>query len=104
MILNHSFLQGVPVSRPEGRTTATLVPGDGVGPELCQVVLDVFSSAGVPLDFKEYHLTELYALRSDPLEDVVASIKQNGLCLKGILATPDHSSDGELKTLNMKLR
>ncbi|XP_050731562.1 isocitrate dehydrogenase [NAD] subunit beta, mitochondrial-like isoform X2 [Eriocheir sinensis] len=94
----------VPVSRPEGRTTATLVPGDGVGPELCQVVLDVFKSAGVPMDFKEYHLTELYAPRSDSLEDVVESIKHNGLCLKGILATPDHSSDGELKTLNMKLR
>ncbi|XP_063872308.1 isocitrate dehydrogenase [NAD] subunit beta, mitochondrial-like isoform X2 [Scylla paramamosain] len=95
---------GVPVSRPEGRTTATLIPGDGVGPELCQVVLDVFKSAGVPLDFKEYHLTELYAPRSDSLEDVVESIKENGLCLKGILATPDHSSDGDLKTLNMKLR
>lgn len=71
---------------------------------LCQVVLDVFKSAGVPPDFKEYHLTELYTPRSDPLEDLVESIKQNGLCLKGILATPNHSSDGELKTLNMKLR
>ncbi|KAK8393383.1 hypothetical protein O3P69_013402 [Scylla paramamosain] len=99
-----SSAMGVPVSRPEGRTTATLIPGDGVGPELCQVVLDVFKSAGVPLDFKEYHLTELYAPRSDSLEDVVESIKENGLCLKGILATPDHSSDGDLKTLNMKLR
>ncbi|KAK4292218.1 hypothetical protein Pmani_034993 [Petrolisthes manimaculis] len=93
-----------PVTKPEGRTTATLIPGDGVGPELCQVVMDVFKSAGVPMDFEERHLTELYARRSDSLEEVVASIKRNGVCLKGILATPDHSSDGELKTLNMKLR
>ncbi|KAK3861977.1 hypothetical protein Pcinc_032111 [Petrolisthes cinctipes] len=93
-----------PVTKPEGRTTATLIPGDGVGPELCQVVMDVFKSAGVPMDFEERHLTELYARRSDTLEEVVESIKRNGVCLKGILATPDHSSDGELKTLNMKLR
>lgn len=56
------------------------------------------------MDFEERYLTELYARRSDTLEDVVDSIKRNGVCLKGILATPDHSSDGELKTLNMKLR
>lgn len=93
-----------PVSKPEGHTTATLIPGDGVGPELCQVVLDVFRNAGVPVDFEEHYLTELYGRKSDSLDDVVESIRRNGICLKGILATPDHSSDGELKTLNMKLR
>ncbi|XP_042221483.1 isocitrate dehydrogenase [NAD] subunit beta, mitochondrial-like isoform X1 [Homarus americanus] len=93
-----------PVSKPEGHTTATLVPGDGVGPELCQVVLDVFKSAGVPVDFEELYLTELYSRETDTLKKVVDSISQNKICLKGILATPDHSSDGELKTLNMKLR
>lgn len=75
-----------------------------MGPELCQVVLDVFANAGVPIDFEEHYLTELYARKSESLEDVVDSIRRNKLCLKGILATPDHSSDGELKTLNMKLR
>ncbi|XP_066984861.1 isocitrate dehydrogenase [NAD] subunit beta, mitochondrial isoform X1 [Macrobrachium rosenbergii] len=94
----------VPVSKPEGRTTATLIPGDGVGPELCQVVIDVFQNAGVPVDFEEHYLTELYSKRSESLDEVVESIRRNGICLKGILATPDHSSDGELKTLNMKLR
>lgn len=41
---------------------------------------------------------------SSPLEDVVASIRKNKICLKGILATPDFSRTGELQTLNMKLR
>lgn len=41
---------------------------------------------------------------SSPLEDVVASIRKNKICLKGILATPDYSRTGELQTLNMKLR
>jgi isocitrate/isopropylmalate dehydrogenase len=38
------------------------------------------------------------------LEEVTASIARNGICLKGILSTPDYSRTGELETLNMKLR
>lgn len=76
--------------------------------KLCVPVLVILyikiTLPGVPMDFEERYLTELYARRSDTLEDVVDSVKRNGVCLKGILATPDHSSDGELKTLNMKLR
>lgn len=34
-------LQQVPVSKPEGRTLCTLIPGDGVGPELMQSMKDV---------------------------------------------------------------
>ncbi|XP_071517638.1 isocitrate dehydrogenase [NAD] subunit beta, mitochondrial-like [Panulirus ornatus] len=94
----------VPVSKPVGHTTATLIPGDGVGPELCQVVLDVFRNAGVPVNFEEHYVTEFYGSKSDNINDVVESIRPNGICLKGILATPDYSSDGELKTHNMKLR
>merc|ERR1712142_479184 len=92
-----------PVSKPQGRTTATLIPGDGVGPELCAVVQDVFKAAGVPVDFNEHYFTEL-SPRSDSVEDVTESIRSNGICLKGILASPDYSAEGELKTLNMKLR
>ncbi|RXG62206.1 Isocitrate dehydrogenase [NAD] subunit beta, mitochondrial, partial [Armadillidium vulgare] len=105
-ILFHSYLlvQGIPVSKPEGRTTCAMIPGDGVGPELCQVVIEVFKAAGVPVDFEEHFLTELYPQRSAPLDMVVESITRNGICLKGILASPDYSAEGDLKTLNMKLR
>ncbi len=30
-----------------------MIPGDGVGPELMSSVKDVFSAAGVPVDFEE---------------------------------------------------
>ncbi|CAL4108979.1 unnamed protein product [Meganyctiphanes norvegica] len=92
-----------PVSKPQGRTTATLIPGDGVGPELCIVVQEVFKAAGVPVDFKEHYFSEL-SPRSDTVEEVTESIRSSGICLKGILASPDYSAEGELKTLNMKLR
>ena len=31
----------------------TMIPGDGVGPELMSSVRAVFSAAGVPVDFEE---------------------------------------------------
>jgi isocitrate dehydrogenase (NAD+) len=49
-------------------------------------------------------LSEVHPELSSPLDDVAASIARNGICLKGILSTPDYSRTGELETLNMKLR
>lgn len=50
--------QGVaePVSKPAGRHVVTLVPGDGVGPEMMASVQEVFKTAGVPVDFEEYFM------------------------------------------------
>ncbi len=42
-----------PVSKPTGRQTVTMIPGDGVGPELMTTVKEVFKAAGVPVDFNE---------------------------------------------------
>jgi len=93
-----------PVSKPEGRTTCTLIPGDGVGPELVYAVQEVFKAAGVPVDFESFFLSEVNPNLSAPLDDVAESIFRNGICLKGILSTPDYSNTGELQSLNMKLR
>lgn len=35
------------------RKRVTMVPGDGVGPELMSSVQSVFSAIGVPVDFEE---------------------------------------------------
>jgi len=37
----------------EGRHKVTMIPGDGVGPELMSTVRAVFSAASVPVDFEE---------------------------------------------------
>ncbi|XP_073969970.1 probable isocitrate dehydrogenase [NAD] subunit beta, mitochondrial [Rhodnius prolixus] len=88
----------------EGRTKCTVIPGDGVGPELMYTVQEVFKAAGVPVDFEVFFFSEVYQGMSAPLADVANSIAKNGICLKGTLATPDYSHTGELQTLNMKLR
>lgn len=90
--------------RPDTRVTATLIPGDGVGPELVYSVQEVFKAAGVPVDWESYFFSEVNPTLSAPLDDVAHSISKNRVALKGILATPDYSHTGELQTLNMKLR
>ena len=40
----------------QGRQTVTVLPGDGVGPELLTSVKEVFTASRVPVDFEEIHL------------------------------------------------
>ncbi|KAG6461077.1 hypothetical protein O3G_MSEX012402 [Manduca sexta] len=93
-----------PNATKEGRIKCTLIPGDGVGPELVYSVQEVFKAASIPVDFESFFFSEVNPTLSAPLEDVVNSIARNKICIKGILATPDFSHTGELQTLNMKLR
>lgn len=97
-------LNGESSAPTRNRATCTLIPGDGVGPELVYSLQEVFKAADVPVDFESYFLSEVNPVLSAKLEDVTASISKNKVCIKGILATPDYSVAGELQTLNMKLR
>ena len=57
--LNYSF----PTNK-DGRIPVTMIPGDGVGPELMDSVKEVLTSIGAPIDFETYHLSEVYSIRS----------------------------------------
>jgi len=104
-LMNRSLISGRSLSsRPEDRVTATLIPGDGVGPELVASVEEVFKAAAVPMDFEVYFMSEVHAALSSPVKSVVDSIARNGICLKGILTTPAFSASGEADTLNIKMR
>lgn len=41
------FLQGSRCYSTEARQMVTMIPGDGIGPEISQSVKDIFSAAGV---------------------------------------------------------
>jgi len=63
----------------------TLVPGDGIGPEVTNSVCGVFSAAGVPIiwDRFDHHFTD-----AGDIQEIITSISRNGVCLKGPLFTP----------------
>ena len=61
----------------------TLVPGDGVGPELCQHVKDVVKHTGAPIEFEEFWFSECNPINSASVEQLTASFNANKVGLKG---------------------
>ena len=42
-----------------GKYGVTMIPGDGVGPEIMDAVQTVVKSVGAPIDFEVMHLSEV---------------------------------------------
>jgi len=102
--LQTSAVQAALAAEAGSRHKVTMIPGDGIGPELMSSVKDVFSVAGVPVDFEEVFASEIAPGQSASAKTVASSIKRNGTCLKGIIASPAHWEGGILETLNMRIR
>ena len=68
----------------------TLIPGDGIGPEVTDAVLRILSASGVSIDW-ERHDAGILALErhKTPLPpELIASIQKNKVALKGPVTTP----------------
>jgi len=68
----------------------TLIPGDGIGPEVIRAATKVLAASGVALDW-DIHDVGIPALEKGqvPLpEEVLASVRSNGVALKGPASTP----------------
>lgn len=82
---------------------ATLIPGDGVGPEIVETVVEVLGALGAPFAWQTFP-AGVAALEAcgDPLpQDTLDSIRQTRLALKGPLATP---VGGGHRSVNVRLR
>jgi isocitrate dehydrogenase (NAD+) len=85
------------------RIEATLIPGDGIGPEIIDVVVEVLQALGEPFawDLQQGGLAGSGA-RGDPLPKVTLdSIRRTKLALKGPLTTP---VGGGFRSVNVRLR
>ncbi|XP_003411667.1 isocitrate dehydrogenase [NAD] subunit beta, mitochondrial isoform X2 [Loxodonta africana] len=90
--------------RVEGAFPVTMLPGDGVGPELMHAVKEVFKAAAVPVEFQEHHLSEVQNIASEEkLEQVLSSMKENKVAIIGKIHTPMEYK-GELASYDMRLR
>lgn len=68
----------------------TLLPGDGIGPEVVGVTVRAIDALGVEIEW-ERHAIGVSALESHGTtlpEDVLESIRRNGVALKGPTGTP----------------
>ncbi|XP_028734387.1 isocitrate dehydrogenase [NAD] subunit beta, mitochondrial isoform X1 [Peromyscus leucopus] len=88
----------------QGAFPVTMLPGDGVGPELMHAVKEVFKAAAVPVEFKEHRLSEVQNMASEQkLEELLSSMKENKVAIIGKIHTPMEYK-GELASYDMQLR
>ncbi len=83
--------------------TITLLPGDGTGPEITDVVLKVLESTGIKIQWEIMEVGESAMEKyGTPLPDkVLASIKKNKIALKGPVTTPIGTG---FRSVNVALR
>ena len=83
--------------------TITLLPGDGIGPEVTDATLRVLEATGLDFDWDEQTAgMAAYETGGDPLpEAVIDSIRRNKIALKGPLTTPVGTG---FRSANVKLR
>ncbi len=81
----------------------TLIPGDGIGPDISQATVKVIEAAGVKIqwDRVEAGMSAIEKYK-DPLpQHVIDSVKNNTVALKGPLTTPIGSG---FRSINVALR
>jgi len=69
----------------------TLIPGDGIGPEIVDSVKQIFKAADVQVEWEEINagITVMGANGGNPMpEEVLDSIRKNRVALKAPLTTP----------------
>ncbi|WP_395704196.1 isocitrate/isopropylmalate dehydrogenase family protein [Aquabacterium sp.] len=82
---------------------ATLIPGDGIGPEIVDATLAALDALGAPFEWdRQVAGLEGVKTANDPLPPAtLASIRRTRLALKGPLETP---SGGGYRSSNVRLR
>jgi isocitrate dehydrogenase (NAD+) len=91
------------MATPSKKIPATLIPGDGIGPEVSQATLEVLEAVGAPFQW-ETHQAGMAGVEAsgDPLPpETLASIRRTRLALKGPLTTP---VGGGYRSSNVRLR
>src|SRR6186713_3356175 len=81
----------------------TLIPGDGIGPEVSEAARRVIDATGVPVEWevREAGLTALESQGDVLPEETLASLRRNTVGLKGPMTTPIGSG---FRSVNVGLR
>jgi isocitrate dehydrogenase (NAD+) len=93
----------VSTAQPNTPIPATLIPGDGIGPEIVAAVVEILEALGAPFEW-ETRPGGLAGVEAsgDPLpKETLASVHRTKLALKGPMATP---VGGGFRSANVRLR
>ncbi|NLI93465.1 MAG: isocitrate/isopropylmalate dehydrogenase family protein [Peptococcaceae bacterium] len=81
----------------------TLIPGDGIGPEISAATVEVINASGADIEWEEYEAGLLAVEKyGTPLpEHIIESLKRNKVGLKGPVSTPVGKG---FRSVNVELR
>ena len=81
----------------------TLIPGDGIGPEITKAVTDIFTAAQVPIQWEEQNAGQTTFDQSGELipNSLLKSLEKNKVALKGPITTPVGKG---FRSINVTLR
>uniref|UniRef100_A0AAY4B7F8 Isocitrate dehydrogenase [NAD] subunit, mitochondrial n=1 Tax=Denticeps clupeoides TaxID=299321 RepID=A0AAY4B7F8_9TELE len=96
-----------PPAKYGGRHTVTLIPGDGIGPELLTHVRELFRFCCVPVDFEIVSI-DSKSTSDDDMNNAITAIRRNGVALKGNIETnhnlpPSHISRNNILRTSLDL-
>jgi len=83
--------------------TITLIPGDGIGPEVTQAAVRVLEATGLQFEWESYAAgADAYDKYHEYIpKDLIASIERTHVALKGTISTP---IGGGFSSINVELR
>ncbi|XP_028020512.1 isocitrate dehydrogenase [NAD] subunit gamma, mitochondrial-like [Balaenoptera acutorostrata] len=96
-----SFKHNIPPAAKYGGWHAvTMIPGDGIGPELMLHIKNVFRHVCVPVDFEEVQITSTSS-EEEEVHSAIMAVHQNHVALKGNFETdynlpPSHKSQNSV--------
>lgn len=88
-----------PGTKYGGKTTVTLIPGDGVGPEICESVTTIFKEMSIPVEFEVIDLNKYSMKDEGAFNMAISSLKRNGVGLKGVV-----NRSGDFRRHNVEFR
>ena len=89
---------------PSGKKLVTVIPGDGIGPEVVRSAQRIIEATGAPIEWEERYAGESVFKQGVPsgvLPETIESVRKTRIVLKGPLGTP--IGYGE-KSANVTLR
>merc|ERR1712048_459782 len=85
-------------------TKVTLIPGDGIGPEVMEATKEVIAAVNAPIKFEEKSISEIRGFSDEQKDDLLENINKNKLILQGHILAGKKQKMGEKLSLQMQLQ
>lgn len=85
-------------------TNVTLIPGDGIGPEVMSATKELIAAVKAPVKFDEFPLSEIQGYTTDEYNALIENLKKNRVCLKGFILAGHKFKQDSQRSLITKMK